>query len=756
MRALNTSACMSASMLALCLAATGTAAQTTASAQAAEPTKTDSGAVVADIVVTASKRDQKLRDVPSAITVMTGDTLGTLGVRSVRDYATLTPGLTVQEGSGPGYGKIFIRGLTTGTLQQSATTVYYMDEVPFTASSANGGGAFIAPDPELTDIDRVEVLKGPQGTLYGASSLGGVIRLVSKKPDVTAFSGSARAELAAIDGGGFGYSASATINAPLVTDRLALRATGFCRRAPGYVDNVGTGSDNVNRSDYKGGRLALRWTPDIRLSVDVVGQMQDIDTRGPALQTSVAGTLAPDIGTRKFNNFFDAPTLVRYRLASITGQYQTDAGQIIATSAYLKSQLQLQTDANTTYASYLPIFATAGFAYPAGTGVAIESRVDMEKKTAELRFVSKKLGRIEFVVGGFYTHEHMTSPTNVVARNMTTNANLPTPLGTIISTPVKDTYEEISGFGNATVYLADNLDITGGLRYSHNKEDFNLNYSGVYYTAFLGGPVQLPAVHAKDDHLTQLATLRWRPTPHLSVFVRAASGYRPGGPQVAAIVPPGAQTQINPDTVWNYEIGIKGDAFDRRLSFEASAYHIDWNDIQLYTLFNNSQLLANAGKAQVDGIEAQITGRPTRLLTATANVGYTNSRLTQVDPGVTAIAGAAAGDRIPQTPRWTTSATLDQLVPLAGDMQGQLGATLRYQSDRVTSFPGSLTDPNVRLPSNTTIDLRAGLKLRNYQVQFRVENVTDHVTVSSYVTGAPSYAYLTRPRTFVLSVSTTF
>ncbi len=387
MRTLNKSVyCMSASMLAIGLGATNAAAQTAASPEAAKSTES---AGVDDIVVTASKRDQKLRDVPSAITVMTGETLGNLGVRSVRDYATLTPGLTVQEGSAPGYGKIFIRGLTTGTLQQSATTVYYIDEVPFTASSANGGGAFIAPDPELTDIDRIEVLKGPQGTLYGASSLGGVIRLVSKKPDVTGFSGSARAEMAVIDSGGFGYSASATINAPLVTDRLALRATGFYRRAPGFVDNVGTGSDNVNSSDYKGGRLALRWTPNTRLSVDVVGQMQDIDTRGPALQTTVAGTLTPDIGTRKFNNFFDAPTLVRYRLASLTAQYETDVGQIIATGAYLKSELQLQTDANTTYASYLPIFATAGFAYPTGTGVAIESKVHMEKKTAELRFVSK-------------------------------------------------------------------------------------------------------------------------------------------------------------------------------------------------------------------------------------------------------------------------------------------------------------------------------------------------------------------------------
>ncbi|HEV2599475.1 TonB-dependent receptor [Sphingopyxis sp.] len=747
----KTICCMSASLLALCIGATGAAAQATASAG---PDSGEQGS--GEIVVTASKREQKLRDVPSAITVLGGDTLANLGVRSVRDYATLTPGLTIQDSGSPGNGKIFIRGLTTGSLQQSATTVYYIDDVPFTASSANGGGAFIAPDPELTDIDRIEVLKGPQGTLYGASSLGGVIRLVSKSPDTSGFSGSARTELTAIDGGGVGYSASATLNIPLVTDRLAVRATGFYREAPGFVDNIGTGTENVNRSRFKGGRLALRWTPTEQLTFDVVGQLQDIDTRGPALETSVTGTLNPLYGEREYSNFFDAPTRVRYRLASVTGRYDTDLGQIIATGAYLESKLQTELDVTSTYAPFFPVFASVGYVYPANTGVAVVSTIPAVKKTAELRFVSRRLGSVEFVAGGFYTHERIASPTDIVARDMTTNVRLPDPLGTIITTPVNDTYEEISAFGNLTVYLADNLDVTGGLRFAHSTEDFNASYGGVYYTAFLGGTVTLPSVHSSHDQLTYLATLRWRPTPTLSFFARAASGYRPGGPQVAAIVPPGAQTQIDPDTVWNYELGFKGDFLDRKLSLEASLYRIDWNDIQLYTIFNSSQLLANAGKAKVDGFEVQATARPTERLTATASLGYTNSRLAEVDPGVTAIIGAAAGDPIPQTPRWTASATIDQLIPLGSDLQGQLGATFRYQSHRFTSFPGSVSDPNMRLPGRTTFDLRAGLNYRNYQVQLRAENITDRKGVANYMPGAPASSYLMRPRSFAIALSTTF
>jgi iron complex outermembrane recepter protein len=744
MRALKKSMYMSASLLTLGLAAAEAAAQTAPDVK------------VEEIVVTASKREERLRDVPSAISVLTGNTLENLGIQSVRDFVTLTPGVTVQDSGSPGYGKIFMRGLTTGTLQQSATTVYYIDDVPFTASSANGGGAFIAPDPELTDIDRIEVLKGPQGTLYGASSLGGVIRLVTKKPDASHVSGSARAELSTIDGGGFGYSVSGSLNAPLVTDELAMRVTGFYRRAPGYVDNVGTGTSNVNRSDFKGGRIALRWMPNERLSIDAVGQVQDIDTRGPALQSNLAGTLTPLIGERKCSNFFDAPQQVRYRLGSITGAYDTDVGQVVASAAYLESSLRLQSDSTPTYAPLLPLFRALGYAYPVNTGVAIDSTVPMVKETAELRFVSKRLDRIEFVAGGFYTHERMNSPTTAIARNMATNANLPEPIGTIFSAPVNDKYQELSGFGDVTYYLTDEFDVTGGLRFAHSTEDFNTRYGGIYYTVLSGGSVQLPPIHSSNDHLTYLATLRWRPMSNLSFFARAASGYRSGGPQIAPIVPPGAQTKIDPDTVWNYEVGVKGDAFDKLLSLEASVYHIDWRDIQLYTIFGGSQLLANAGKAKVDGFEAQATLRPTRLLSLTANVGYTNSRITQVDPGVTAYIGAAAGDRIPQTPRWTASATIDQLIPLGGDLQGDVGATVRYQSSRFTSFPGSLTDPNQRLPGVTTVDLRAGVQFGDWQLQFRVENLTDRLTVANYTPGAPSYAYLTRPRSFAVAVSTKF
>ncbi len=740
-------------------------ASATCAAQSASSTPHDNETAQSDyageIVVTASKREEKLRDVPSAITVLDGENLAELGVRSARDYASLTPGLNIQSDGTPGSGKVFIRGLQTGALQQSATTVYYLDDVPFTASSANGGGAFIAPDPELADLDRIEVLKGPQGTLYGASSLGGVIRLVSKRPDPSRYSGNVRAELTAVDGGGVGYLMNVGVNVPLINETLALRATGFYRRTPGYVDNIGTGTKDVNESFSKGARLALGWSPGDRLTIDLVGQLQDTDTDGPALQDNVTGTFTPLYGERKYSAYFNAPSSLRYRLASITGRYDTGIGDLIATGSYLESKLSTDTDITTSYAGTVGILALFGLPYPANTGVVSESRIPQKKTSVEVRFVSDRLGPVEFIVGGFYTNESVDLDSDVVARSIPGNAPLPPPLGTLISAPITDRYKEMSAFGNLTYYLTDNLDVTGGLRFAHYEEDFALGYSGTVYDIFYGGPVSIPELHATKNHVAYLGTLRWRPTDSLSFFLRAANSFRPGGPQPAAVVPPGAQSQINPDTVWNYEAGVKADFGP--VSVQASAYRIDWKDMQLYSFVTVDGLrqivLANAGGAKVDGFEFAVQARPTDKLSVSANMGFTNPRITKIDQGVSDYIGAYSGDPIPQTPRWTASAIADQLFDLGAGKQGQLGATLRYQSHMFTSYPRSVISPNFRVPGYATVDLRAGVNFGGYQLQLRAENLFDKAGITNYNPGSPGVpagANLIRPRSFTLAFSASF
>jgi outer membrane receptor protein involved in Fe transport len=427
--------------------------------------------------------------------------------------------------------------------------------------------------------------------------------------------------------------------------------------------------------------------------------------------------------------------------------------------SYAEARLHTENDFTAFYGPQLPVLAFFGYNYPANTGVAYQSTIPQKKKSAELRFVSNRLGPVEFILGGFYTNERVAPlTTDIVTRNTTTNTELPAPLGSLIASPIRDRYEELSGFGNVTFYLTNNFDITGGVRYAHYTEKFSLNYTGVFYSPPLGAPQTL-GLDASEDHASYLATVRWRPTSTLSVFARAASGFRPGGPQPAVNPPAGAQRLIKPDTVWNYEAGIKGDFLNKTLSLEASVYRIDWKNIQLYTIFQNQVVLANAGQARVEGFEFAALARPTNLLSIGVNAGYTNPRITKIDPGVSSVIGAAVGDTIPQTPHWTVSATADQSIPLGGNVQGQLGATMRFQSEMYTSYPSSVTAPNVKLPSITTVDLRAGLSFGSYQLQLRVENVLNERGLINYAPGSPGVpatANISRPRTFSLAVSTKF
>jgi outer membrane receptor protein involved in Fe transport len=722
-----------------------------------------------EIVVTASKREERLRDVPSAITALTSETLETQGIKDFRDYATLVPGLAQRDLGAPGLGTVILRGLNTGPAQSTPTTAFYIGETPFTAAGFITNAALFTPAPDIADLERIEVLKGPQGTLYGASSLGGLVRFVLKKPDATRMSGDVRVEMSAIDGGGVGYGVHAAINVPLVTDVLAVRASGFYRRAPGFTDNVGTGTKNVNRSDLYGGRVGLRFTPSADLSIDLSGEIQNIDNEGYAQVDTISGTLKPIYGPYKYRNFGDFGAKLKYRIASANVDYDVGPGSIVTTASYAYYNSLIELDYTDSYvplarASLAPV-STLLFGVPIDTLIPANSKANatnsprLKKISAETRFVSKRLGPVQFVVGAFYTDEENYVPIYLYLTDVNGVRRAP-PFDMLLRSESPSTYREIAGFGNATFYLADNLDVTGGIRYARNKQ--HIQIAGDRATLFF-----LPRAHPTFDTTqtatTYLATVRWRPTDRLSLYARAASGYRPGGPQNNPTPPPGAQTVIRPDSVWNYEAGMKGTFLDGRLSADLSVFRIDWSDIQLNTLVGGVALQGNAGAAVVDGFELSLLARPSHMLSVGANIGHTNARITKVDAGVSTSIGARAGDRLPLTPGWTAAVFADQQIAFSSDLTGSLGATLRFQSDMPSSYPGSLLNPNIKLPEITTLDLRGGLDFGQFRLQARVENLFDRIGYTTAVTNklfpaqpVPTQVTVIRPRTFSLSVGFEF
>jgi iron complex outermembrane receptor protein len=243
--------------ISLCIAVLSLANLAHGATDSAQPLPTGSDATsgasedgsISEIVVTATRREERLRDVPSAITVVSGDKIAELGITSIEDYQAFVPGLATRDNGVNGFGAVILRGMNTGPEQNTATVAFYMDEAPTTGSSFSGAAAFINPDVELADVARIEVLKGPQGTLYGANSLGGIIRVISATPDATRFSSDVRSEVSSIDGGSTGYFVKGALNVPLITDVLALRVSASYRDVPGFTDNVGTGTKNVNTGD---------------------------------------------------------------------------------------------------------------------------------------------------------------------------------------------------------------------------------------------------------------------------------------------------------------------------------------------------------------------------------------------------------------------------------------------------------------------------------------------------------------------------
>lgn len=734
--------------------------------EAAGETVADSG----EIIVTASKREERLQDVPGAIDAIGGETIDNLGVRSFRDYASLVPGLSQRDSGQPGVGTIILRGLNSGPQQTTNTAAFYIDDAPFSLSGYLSQSALTTPSPELAEIERIEVLKGPQGTLYGAGSLGGLIRIITKKPDPNRFYGNVRGEVSHVESGEEGFLIRGSVNIPIVEDVAAVSATGFYRREPGFVDNVGTGTRDVNRSNLAGGRLALMFRPTPELTINLSGLYQDIENFGAASLATRPGTFIPRFGGYSYSAFRDFGGEVKYRVATGSIDYETSAGTLTAVASYAKYNVNYSSDASVQYIAAGRTFLNGIVAGSGGltrsqfffnqpTDVILPANTlaegyfspNAEKVSAEVRFTSKRLGPIEFMAGAFYTDEDSVYYANIIPF---TAANVPfaAPFNQLIRTTTTSKYKEIAGFGNLTFYLTDKLDVTGGIRYAENDQLSGTGGPGAltYFTP--RAPLTFPI---KESATTYLATVRWRPTSDLSFYARAASGYRPGGPQTNPTPPAGAQTIIRSDTVWNYEAGVKGRALDGALSFDVSVYHIDWNDIQLNTLANGIVLGGNAAAATVDGFELELMMRPSELLSVGINAGHTDAKIKDISAGAAAVSGARAGDKLPLTPAWTVALIADHQLPLSSDALGNIGFTLRHQSEAPATYPVLDPTPTQTLPEITTLDLRASVTFaERYTVQARVDNALNKFSFTNIDPAGNAVAL--RPRTFTLGVSVDF
>ncbi|MBB3912387.1 TonB-dependent receptor [Sphingomonas desiccabilis] len=730
-------ACSISGALAALFLAGGASAQSmapspdsTAAEQSGAASRAQDTVPTEDVVVTAQKRRQVLIDVPQSVSVVGGEALERQQAFSFQDYAKLVAGLQLAQ-SNPGEARIVLRGINTGGV--AATVATYVDETPFGSSSGQVNAAILAGEFDTFDVERVEVLRGPQGTLYGASSLGGVLKFVTTPPHLDAVEARGRASVETVEGGDLSYMGSAVVNVPL-SDKMAVRASGFYRDYGGYVDSIGTGGSdvqkNINDSKSYGGRVSALFKPSESFQIRLTAILQNLNTDAGNLVESDPATLRTLYGRQSQSQYVPEYTDIAYRLYN--GAFDVDLGFATLTSSTSYSTLKqsLRDDLTVSYGSQLGLYddATGPLA-----DIGLVQQTNTERFTQEVRLSSPASDTFEWLVGGYYNHEkgEILQRIDVYEPGTFTIFD---GVPQLFDGGTRSRYEEFAGFANGTIHFGPRFDLTLGGRYSHNDQD-----------ADQGGTGQLapPALESasKEDVFTWSVAPKFKLGQSVALYARAAKGFRPGGPN---IVPPNAPTGISTydsDSLISYEIGFKAETADRSFSIDVAAFHIDWKDIQLFAQVEDFGINANGGKAKSEGVEFTAILRPTRGFVVSLNGAYTDAKLRE-DTDL-AIVGGRKGDQLPYTPKVAVSANADYDWDMGNGTKPYVGASLRFLGDQSGPYSPAFvaaTGRQFRIPSYAVVDLRAGIEFDRFSIEAYAKNLTNSEGKTSVV-GEGNYPF---------------
>ena len=699
------------------------------------------------IIVTAQKREQTLIEVPQSISVISGSTLEEQHADNFTDYLKLVPGLQLNQDT-PGSGRLVIRGVNTGGV--ASTVAVYMDETPFGSSSGLVNGSILAGDFDTFDLDRIEVLRGPQGTIYGASSLSGVLKFVTKLPSTTELVIRGRAGIETTNGGEMGYYGNAAVNVPL-SDTLAIRASGTYRKYGGFIDSIGTGGSdhdkNINDSVSFGGRASLLFKPSDGISLRLTALAQDINADAPSIIEADPVTLDRLYGHLSQSQFVPQFTDIKYRVYNGTGTFDLGFAELTSSTSYSTQKQTLRSD----FTFALSPLIEAIFGVP--NEFFLAQHTDSEKFTQEVR-LSGETRLFDWLVGTYYTNEKGLIDQEFVAvepGTLTPIDGLPL-LGVA---RVDSKYREIAGFANVTVHIGDRFDIDLGGRYSHNKQSAHQTSDGALagFTDF--------TVKSDENVFTYSVAPRLELGDNASLYLRLAKGFRPGGPNVVGPDAPAELRTYDSDSVISWEGGLKAQTPDGRFSIDAAVFFIDWKDIQLFALIGAFGGNTNGGSATSKGAEFTATARPIRGLNLSLNGAYTDAELTEDAPPAV---GGLDGDRLPFTPKLSVSLNADYSWTLSQNIEAHVGGSLRHLSSQKSGFDPDFIDRQRTIKAYQVIDLSAGLDFGRFAVDAYVKNLGNSAgrtstTGTTVFGGFPLFpndaigAGVIRPRTIGLSLT---
>ncbi|MFM9851722.1 MAG: TonB-dependent receptor [Sphingomonadaceae bacterium] len=789
---------------------------TTLAAAPALAQAADESNVPDDIIVTATKRSENLQNVPVSIQALGELKLDQQQVKGIEDFTKLLPSVSIQS-FGPGQSQLYFRGISSGGdglhIGPLPATGLYLDEIPVTTIAGS-------IDLHIYDIARIEALSGPQGTLFGASSLSGTLRVITNKPNTDKFEGGADLQINKFGGGDFGGSAEGFLNIPL-SDRAALRVVGFYRRDGGYIDNIpGTRTftlddgnpltnltvnnanlveDNFNDVDTYGGRAALKIDLDDNWTVtpQVLYQYQKVT--GPFL-------FDPRLGKDlKVRDFLPTRNLDRWIQGALTIEGKVGNWDLVYSGSYFTRKVDNVSDyseysvAYDTYGSYYTNFpdGRGGFINPTQNQIL---RDKYTKATSEIRVVSPGSDRFRITAGLFYQRQTDAVAANYVVAGI---GSIPLPLpnpglapfpqyrDTLFYTRINRVDRDYAAFAEATYDVTDTVKVSAGIRGFIASNTIS-GFSGFLRNALdptNGGTrpqlycipttnPSLPCINVSASALTtrprkadqagetHKINISWQATSSKLLYATYSTGFRPGGNNRRPDVIP-----FRPDTISNFEIGWKTTWFDRRLRINGAAFYEQWKDAQFGIApagGNGVTFTYNAGDARVFGAEGDFS-LTLGDLTFSGGGTYIDAKLTR-DFGPINLQGnpipgtpaAPRGTQLPVQPKFKGNFTARYSIPL-GDLKPFVQGSVGYQSSSRSFLTTDEFTAAGGIKGFATFDFSAGAQLGRFDVELFVVNAFDNrgiLTLNSACGITPcltaARAYPTKPQQFGLKLGTKF
>ena len=715
------------------------------------------------ITVTATKRIKLAQDTPLSLSVMTDDMLEEAGISSVEALSTSVPGMSIVNGGTTS--TIELRGIAdlSGSVQTGPTTGTYVDEI---STATSGGGAI---NMALFDAERVEILRGPQGTLFGDGSLSGTVRVITNKPDSYEFSGRVIAQAITTEDGDSSTTFRGMVNVPIIEDELAVRITGEYNDNGGWYDNIITGDEDTNAQEVSNMRAAVRWTPNEELTTDLVFGYTKTD-----VDDAFYGTSA----TTKEQMMLES-SQVEGNSVAFTLNYDFGAVELTSATGYFTQDTANKSD-QTIFTNFVLLpglnFVYGGFGIPpvpAQDSGWLDTGTEFEVINQELRLTSTGDNTIDWTIGAYYhkdSRDYLLLGQTTYTGAPTGSAGPFTKQSPLLGTSITADNESYAFFGEADIELLEDLELTVGGRYFSVDNDVVSETYG-YSVSPAGG--SFTEINANSENVfSPKIALVYKYSDDLTLYAQGAKGFRSGGANPYSTLIPifnyGLEVDATfaSDEVTNYEIGAKSSLFDHNLTLNAYLYKMDWADQQVFRMDNLGLLgyYINAEKAESVGIEIEAVANIIDNLQITMALNFmdteyvgdtANPLYVPGFPGSTPLA-IENGNEAPRSPSFKGSVGVTYYQEITENYEGVFNINYVYTGE---NFSDSQNIADFQNESSSVLNMRLSIQSEEFGVALFAQNLTNEdKTVSkagNINSMLPNGNYL-RPRSIGIEVSYSF